>query len=226
MASRKEVFFNGGVFHIFNKTIDNRQVFTNSKVNGYFLKLLRYYRSSKADIRYSYFRKMLPQLRKLKEIELANNHYFKVNILAFCLMPNHFHLLLKQKEAEGIVRFLSDISNALTRYHNELNRRKGPIFLPQFKSKKIENRSQLIHVSRYIHLNPYSSGLINSMKNLDDYELCSFREYQENYPELICNTSILLDEFNGKKKNYRTFVYNNAEYQRTLEQIKHVNQWL
>src|SRR3989338_11621833 len=114
-------------------------------------------------------------------------------------MPNHFHLLLKQKKEDGITRFMSDTVNSLTRFFNILHERKGPVFLPQFRSRQIHTREQLIHISRYQHLNPYSSRIVNTKEELLNYPFSSFNEYSEKKFTNLCNTEIILKEFNYKK---------------------------
>src|SRR5205823_11981573 len=110
---------------------------------------------------------------------LSDPNTFRVEILCFCIMPNHWHLLVRQKVDRGISKFLSDAINSLTRYYNILHERSGPFFLPRFKSVAIRSEEQLIHVSRYIHLNPYSSGIINNFEDLINYPWSSFRGYMQ-----------------------------------------------
>lgn len=119
---------------------------------------------------------------------------------------------------------MSDILNSITRYYNVLHKRKGPLFLPQFRSQVILSREQLIHVSRYIHLNPYSSGLVNQLHELESYPLSSFREYLTD--ENICNCEIVLSQMQDRAEAYRKFVLDNADYQKTLEYCKHVDNFL
>ena len=226
MPSRRDIFVNGNIYHIFNKTIDNITVFNNIGIFNLFLELFKYYRLQKAVIRYSHFLKLNPEIKATKEKKLANEDFFKVNILAYCLMPNNFHLLLKQTLDEGIIRFVSDIINSLTRSFNLFHNRKGPLFLPQFRSRRIVSREQLIHVSRYIHLNPYSSKVVRKIEDLEKYRHSSLNEYFNKRKDNLCNTQIVLDEFVSDKDAYKKFVFNNADYQRNLEFLKHAEKWI
>ncbi|MDO8497477.1 MAG: transposase [bacterium] len=223
MPSRRDIFTNSEVYHIYNKTPDSKIIFDQPAISHRFFDLMRYYRSSKSDIRYSKFVLLPSQIREYKEKEINDSRYFKVDILAYCLMPNHFHILIKQKKDSGVIRFMSDILNAITRYYNILYGRKGQLFLTQFRSRHIVTREQLIHVSRYIHLNPYSSGLITKIEELCHYPLSSFFEYT--LKKTLCNTDIILSQFNDDKETYTKFVFNNADYQRTLDWIKHAEKW-
>ncbi|MBI4226476.1 transposase [Candidatus Roizmanbacteria bacterium] len=226
MPSRRDIFINGGIYHIFNKTIDHKKIFIERKIGFLFLDLFRYYRSSKADIRYSHFKRLPDNLRKEKEKQIKFEKYFKVDILGYNLMPNHFHLLLEQKLDKGIIRFMSDNLNSLTRFFNILNDRKGPIFLPQFRSRHIQNKEQLKHTLRYMDLNQYSAQLVKKLEDLEKYEFSSFREYLHPSKNNICNTEEVLRLFGGSSEKYKKFVFDNAEYQKTLELIKYLSKWL
>lgn len=134
-------------------------------------------------------------------------------------MPNHFHFLLKQENEVGISKYLSDFQNSYTRYFNINHNRTGPLFMDQFKAVRIESEQQLIHVSRYIHLNPYSGFLTKNLTELENYPWSSFKNYllQENLAEY----KIILDLFSSKDK-YKSFVLDQADYQRKLKRIEHL----
>ena len=226
MPSRKDIFRNGSIYHIFNKTIDRRLIFEDDRISDLFLKLLRYYRSTKSIIRYSHFNELKGEFRVNFEKQILIPEYFKIEILTFCLMPNHFHLLLKQKKEDGIIRFMSDTVNSVTRFFNILHERKGPVFLPQFRSRQIHTRELLIHVSRYQHLNPFSSGIVKNINDLLTYPLSSFNEYSNTKFTSLCNTDIILKEFNYGKTKYQEFVISNAEHQKMLESVKYIEKWM
>ena len=181
--------------------------------------------TASANIRYSYFVKLDNELREIKEKEIQISKYFKVSILAYSLMPNHFHILLKQTYEKGVIRFVADILNSLTRYFNSANQRKGPVFIPQFKSRMIVSREQLIHVSRYIHLNPYSGGIVKSFAELEKYKYSSLREYLFD-EKGVCDKDVIFGNFVHGIKQYRGFVWDNADYQKSLEYLKHLVKWV
>jgi len=116
---------------------------------------------------------------------------------------------------------MSNFQNSYTRYFNTKHRRKGPLFYDQFKAVRIETDEQLIHVSRYIHLNPYSSYVIKDFKNIKDYLWSSLPDYLSG-KKGICETNVILDFFKNKKE-YFEFIYNQADYQRELDRIKHLD---
>jgi putative transposase len=78
----------------------------------------------------------------------------EVEMICYCLMPNHFHFLLKQNSKDGITKFMRRISNAYVRYFNKRYNRVGALFQGKFKAALIKSDDYLLHLSRYIHLNP------------------------------------------------------------------------
>ncbi|MCX7881499.1 MAG: transposase, partial [Patescibacteria group bacterium] len=152
--------------------------------------------------------------------KLKKENNYLVKIICYCLMPNHYHLLLQQKSKEGISRFISQFQNSFTRYFNTKNKRKGHLFEGQFKAVRVETEEQLIHLSRYIHLNPFSSYVVKKIDDLYSYPYFSFKEYLD-IEKGFCDKEVIFSYFKDKKK-YEEFVVNQADYQRNLEKIKHM----
>lgn len=226
MPRRLETFSCGSSYHIFSRTIDQKLIFTGKDFSQHFLKTLTYYRSSKSSQSFSEVRK-LPRQEQLKIDKIVlYRKYFLADVLAYCLMPTHFHLLIKQLVDDGLVRFISNTLNSFTRYFNFRSHRKGPIFLPQFRSERITNEPQLIHVSRYIHLNPYSSEVVKDVTKLKDYPWSSYGEYLGSpREEHLSNSREILETFGGVRKRYQAFVEDRSDYQKSLEGLKHLNKW-
>ncbi|NTU46298.1 hypothetical protein HGA88_01595 [Candidatus Roizmanbacteria bacterium] len=220
MPYRDEPFFTYKIYHVFNKTIDKREIFTEQLLGKQFLDQLCYYRSDRATLSYSKYRKLPEHLYKSKEAEIQVKLSYRATLLAFCLMPNHFHLLLRQEKDGGIQEMLSNTVNAFTRYFNLLHERKGPIFLPRWKAVRVRTEEQLLHVSRYIHLNPTSSGLVSTFDSLLTYPFTSLREYIDSSAEARCYTKEILSLFSGSRSLYGEFVKGNIVYQRRLAKIK------
>lgn len=225
MPSRRDIFTNGNIYHIFNKTIDHKKIFTQTTNTDRFFDLIRYYRSIKSKLRYSRFKQLPDKLKKRIEEQITFEKYFKIELLAYNLMPNHFHLLVKQIKNGGIVRSITDILNAFTRYFNVKENRLGSLFLTQFKSKVMMSREQLMHTGRYIHINHYSSGIVDSLEDIVDYPYSSLKEYLAPDPNNLCNTELMLAEFNNSREQYKKFILNHADYQKNLEIIKHTIKW-
>lgn len=143
-----------------------------------------------------------------------------IDILTFCLMPNHFHFLLRQIVNDGTSKFLSNLQNSYTRYFNTKHQRTGPLFLDQFKAVRIETDEQFLHVSRYIHLNPYTSYVVKDFEGLKRYPWSSFPEYFEERAG-ICEKETILGFFKNSRA-YERFVFDQADYQRKLHTIQHL----
>lgn len=225
MQPRLEPFTNDSIYHVFNKTIDKRRIFETDKLCELFLKLITYYRSSEAKISFSLLERLEPEILEnlLKKVKLKN--FFKIEILAYCLMPTHYHLLLRQKIENGVPRFISDVLNSFTRNFNVKNERAGPIFLPKFKSVMVKSDEQLMHVSRYIHLNPFSGNLVPNLQKLESYRWSSYSSYLAKKKNSLINTKEVMHLFNFDSIRYRRFVESSADYQRTLERIKYAEKW-
>ena len=140
-----------------------------------------------------------------------------VDIISYCLMPNHFHFLLRQTRKIGITEFVSKLSNSFTKYLNIKNNRIGPLLQGDFKAVHVETNEQLIHLSRYIHLNPLV-GYVT--KDLDNYRWSSYLEYINPSNTGICDKKIILDQFKSKE-DYKQFVLDQEDYGKKLEIIKH-----
>lgn len=225
MSRRQETFVNQCFYHVFNRTIDSRPVFRDVVSCRTFIKALRYYRSLKADFSLSKLDKLDKESQRQIWQNVSDKAFFQVEILAYCLMPTHFHLILEQLRQDGVKTFLSNVANSFTRNFNLSSERKGPIFLPRFKASHIVNEEQLLHVSRYIHLNPYSGGVLSSVEELQTYEWSSFREYCTSVHNPLSSTSKILHFFGNNPGNYSQFVLDNADYQRTLERLKYAEKW-
>ena len=225
MSGRNHIFLTNNIYHIYNKTIEQKRIFADQEICKKFLDILTYYRSSQSLLRYSNFQNLSSELKIQYEKRIFDRRTFRISILSYCLMPTHFHLLIKQKQENGISFFISQILNSFTRYRNIKNERVGPIFLHPFKSKYIQTEEQLKHVSRYIDLNPFSSGIVKEKTELEYYSWSSFGQYLSPKNDSISETEFILSLFNNDRTRYKKFVLDNAEHQKTLEYCKYSERW-
>lgn len=217
---RKVVFANGEVYHTFNRGIDQRPTFTTKKEYMRALKALDLYRFSNPPLKLTKALLLEKEMERIFFLRLNKEGKKLAEIISYCLMPNHFHLLLRQKLESGISKFLSNLSNSYTRYFNTKHERLGPIFEGMFKAVRIENDRQLVHVSRYIHLNPVTSFVIKETE-LDTYPWSSLPEFLGGREGEICDKELVLDLFSSKER-YRNFVHDQIDYAKKLEAIKHL----
>lgn len=207
------------VYHVYNRGINRQPTFNTKREYQRALLAIKYYKVSDPPIRLSKFLQF--EKGRQEEVQEAINQRDRlVEIVCFCLMPNHFHFLLKQKKEKGISKFLGNLQNSYTRYFNTLNERDGSLFLDQFKAKRIETDEQLVHVSRYIHLNPYTGYVVKSLEELESYPWSSFPNYLKGDNDFL-DIELVLGMFKDAA-SYKEFVFNQADYQRRLKEIKHL----
>ncbi len=218
MPRRISPFVSNGYYHVFNRGVNKSDIYLVTRDYNQMLLSTNYYRFKNPSVKLSRLKllSVTKQSQILAELESTNNTL--VDIMSFVFMPNHFHFLLKQNVDFGVSKFISQLTNSYTRYYNTSHNRTGHLFQGQFKSVEIESEDQLIHVSRYIHLNPYVSRLI-SKKTLDSYIYSSYLNYVSTKANFVNCNEIL--NIVGSKKSYEDFVIGHADYARELEIIKH-----
>lgn len=209
MPYRNLKFENLAFYHIYNRGVDKQRIFKTKRDYERFLQTLIYYQFSGPKPKFS-------NQKRYKAKDFLNNSKI-TNLICYCLMPNHFHLLVQQIEEGGIQEFMGKLANSFTKYFNTKHNRVGPLLQGEFKAILIETDEQLLHVSRYIHLNPYVAEIT---KNLSDYPYSSFIEYINSGFSGICTTQPILQFF--QKKNYQQFVEDNQDCGLRLAQIKHL----
>ncbi len=223
MPGRKTPLVNNEIYHIFNKGIASQPTFLNKREYARAIETVRYYQNINTPVKYAKFLILSTDERRKLLGQFMKQRKWLVDIIAFCFMPNHFHFLMKQLVDNGISKFMSNFTNSYTRYFNTKHDRNGPLFTGKFKSVRIETEEQLIHTSRYIHLNPLTSYIVKTTEDLEKYPYSSFLEYMEINTAGLCNKDILLPFFKDKDA-YKNFVFDNRDYQRELNKIKHLLQ--
>ncbi len=182
MAMRRVPFQIGEWFHCYNRGIEKRVVFESEDDSERFLQLL--YLSNSTN---PFHRSNLSQ-RATDEIISLPRKGALISIGAYCLMPNHFHLLLKEITEGGIVRFMQKLGTAYTMYFNTKNDRIGNLFVKPFRSRHVGEDRYFQHVVNYIHCNPaevfepgWKRGVVKNMdhleKHLRAYRYSSFADY-------------------------------------------------
>jgi putative transposase len=218
-TNRKIVFNTDSYYHIFNRGIDRRLTFIKKKDYQRTLDLLYYYQFNVIPIRYSQFCLLIDEIRQ-KHLQNMIDSGTRVEIISYCFMPNHFHLLIKQKCENGISGYMSNFVNAYTRYFNKKNQRSGVLFQGIFKAVFIESDEQLLHLTRYIHFNPVVSSLVKP-KELMHYAWSSYPDYiLEGNNQLIKQDTIA--SITAQTGNYEKFCQDQIAYGKELEKIKHL----
>lgn len=212
MNVRKEPLVNGEYYHIFSRSIAKFIIFNDMEDYGRFVELITLYRNKDFNYKYSAFKK-LQLANQVAIIDSLSKDYI-VEIVAYCIMSTHIHLLLKQTADGGITKFISRVLNSYTRYFNAKHHRAGPLWEGHFKNVLVKSDEQLLHLSRYIHLNPSSAGLV---ENPFDWQNSSLSEYTTETENSICVFKDIIDMPPAK---YKKFVLDQKSYQRDLALIK------
>lgn len=166
MVTAPRLFDSDLYYHIYNCGVEKRDIFLSERDYLRFMDTCAYYLRDQ-HISYTHFQELrLEAQQEYVNLNPKGEETLRVKIIAYCLMPNHFHFLLKPAKENGITQFLSDIANSHTRYFNTKNKRVGGLFQGTFKAKQVSSDGSCFQVSRYIHLNPAVSLRTNPYRIL------------------------------------------------------------
>lgn len=176
MPWRQTRFVEGEYYHVYNRGVNRQKIFFEAANYQFFLRRLRKY--------------LLPN---------------EAVIIAYCLMPNHYHLLVRTQSprfSEAMQAFGTSYSKAINkRFH-----RVGPLFQSRFRAIHVEDESYLLHLSRYIHLNPLQANLVTV---LEKWEYSSYLEYSGQRQGTLPDPDVILAEFPSREA-YVKFVLSAA----------------
>ena len=203
-----------------NKSIADYKIFTRDRDFERMVNLLRFFQLATPPAKFSYFISHDPYVKtdgvEARIAEFAADDDLLVQIIAYCLMPTHIHLVLKQLKDAGIAEYMRKVLNSYAKYFNTKYERKGTLWMGRFKNVRFETDEQLLHLTRYIHLNPTTAGIV---KKPQDWQHSSYQEYVSRE-----KTSHPLTEFGDliemKPRRYQSFVTDHAGYQKELALIK------
>lgn len=202
-------FSENSFHHVFNRGVEGRKIFLDEQDYNMFLYYLFIYVESIDKVLEKY--PNLPIRLNLKNLSS------EIELISYCLMPSHFHFLIKQNSKDGISKLLKQVINGYTEYFNKKYKRIGALTQGRFKAVKIENDETLIHISRYIHLNPCVAGIVDNPKQ---YAWSSYKYFLAKEANLFCKKDIILKYFQSAN-SYEEFVLNQINYGKNLENLKH-----
>lgn len=211
MARRKIILATGETYHIFNRSVHGIPIFRGKRDFEIFMESAMFYLQLNPPARFSIYRTN----REKFPLKLDQS---LVTVVNYCLMPNHFHFTLRQEQEAGIRKFIQRVSNSFAHYFSVKYKNRGPVFEGNFKAVRVETDEQLLHLSRYIHLNPTTVYLV---ERPEEYPYSSYHLYLGTVNSPFVNPSIVLHQFSSPKK-YQEFVLAQKDYQRSLEKIKHL----
>lgn len=184
-------------YHVYARGVSQQAIFLDDKDHKVFLTMFKRHLSNE------------PAKDKTGRIY----HHFKgeVDLLAFCLMPNHFHLMFYQYQEGSIARLMQGVMSGYSRYFNKKYQRSGPLFESRYKAAHISNELHLMHISRYIHLNP---------KQWRTWQWSSLPYYRDELHAEWVDPTMVLEMFSSQAA-YIDYVADYEESKETLDSIKH-----
>jgi putative transposase len=185
-------------YHIYNRGVNKDKIFLDERDYATFLSLIKRYLGTEASRRQNY--------------QFYPNYYGAVELLAYCLMPNHFHLFIYQIETSAMTNFMKSLSVAYCMYFNRRYKRVGPVFQQRYKAVRIIDDSQLLHITRYMHMNP---------EDYRDYEWSSLGYYLSHRSADWLRPKRMLELFNND--SYADFL---GEYEDRRAELKDTKEQL
>ena len=134
-------------YHIYNRGVERRRIFIDQQDYSVFLSYLKFYLLTPVQNG-----PKVPPSHKLK------NYFGGITLLCYCLMPNHFHLLIHQRSEADMTEFMRSLLTRYSMYFNRKYQRVGSLFQGRYKAVKVTSEQQLVYLSHYIHRNPHPSG--------------------------------------------------------------------
>lgn len=187
MPYRGDIFTQGQYYHIYNRGAGKAKIFFNNGNYQYLLKLMK-----------EYYQK------------------YGATIIAYCLMPNHYHFLLRQESDWPLSRFMQVLFNSYVQALNLQQGRTGTLFEGRFKHRCVDKSEYLIVLCRYIHRNPVRAGLVSEP---EDWMYSDYREWIGVRDSELVDTEFVRDHFTSAEE-YIKFVNDVEDEKKSYEKIK------
>src|SRR3989338_4218198 len=216
MASLARNFNLSFCYHIYNCGVGKTKTYISSNDYERFLETVVYY-LRKQKMPFSQFTDLKNEDEEnyLEKNPITSDNR-RLHILAYCLMPNHFHFLISPESPGGISSFMADVCNSYTKYFNIKNRRIGSLFQGTFKSKLIGDAESFLQVSRYIHLNPILSKKLNWESPLESYPYSSYFNWITNQDNKIVSLEVVRKFIEYNPSSNRSFVMSKLDQEPCL----------
>ena len=207
----------GQIYHVFNASMANFTIFRSDSDFDRMMALIQYYQVARPARKFSEYIKSFSSKEYVPITYLSRSDCTKlVEIISYCIMPMHPHMILYPLKENAISIFMSNVLNSYTRYFNIKYDRKGPLWEGRSKKVLVKTDEQLLHLTRYVHLNPVTAYLVDKP---EDWTYSSYNEYVGciSTTKRICAYDNLL---NIDPILYKEFVYGGIESQRALAKAK------
>jgi len=197
----------GECYHIFNRGVNKQLIFHDNIDRTRFLFIVLYFqspvvlqnisRSVKSFVKHSVF-----NIDKETEQKIIKDKF--IELISFCLMPNHFHFIIKEVKENGIAKYMQRVLNSYTKYYNTRYNKSGHLFQGPYKAVHVEDNKQLLHLSSYIHRNPRE--LKEWFNKESNYQWSSYQDFvNKNRFEKLLVFDIISEQFKSKNE-YNEFV--------------------
>ncbi|PIS15180.1 hypothetical protein COT63_01315 [Candidatus Shapirobacteria bacterium CG09_land_8_20_14_0_10_38_17] len=198
-------------YHIYNRGVNKGSIFLDKQDYSVFLFYLKEYLTERDEenlhLRLVDHNLSYRERERINKLLALNNFSDEISLLSYCLMPNHFHFLLKQGSSESIALFMNSFATRYTMYFNRKYKRIGPLYQGVYKAVLVNSDEQLLYLSLYIHRQALASQGVTS----GDWKIkqpCSFLEYLGKRKTKWIKTNDILAYFPGKDLygSYKKFV--------------------
>lgn len=195
-------FLTDEYYHVYNRGVDKRKIFLG----------------------FGHYRRLCLTIKRILDTGSATPRLIsrqglalksKIEIIAYCLMPNHYHFLLRQHSERGITEFMHKLDTSYTMFFNLNQKRTGRLFEYTFKAKHVPTDELFLHVARYIHLNPVITGIVETV---DLWPWSSYLSTIGKRTDDICSGERILAYFPAadSRRRYELFVKDQRVYAQLL----------
>jgi REP element-mobilizing transposase RayT len=164
--------FAGHYYHVYNRGVSRKSIFLNAENYRFLVRRAKQY---------------LP--------------LYDLKVIAYCLMPNHYHFLLRPETDHSLSPFIQRLFNSYTQAFNRQQQRKGTLFEGRVKSKLVDKDDYLLHLTRYIHLNPVEAGLVS---HPGDWLYSNYLEWIGKRDSELCDPQFI-ENFFSTPSDYEAF---------------------
>jgi len=200
---RKVNFVTGEFYHIYNRGVDKRTIFSDTYDMKRFFQSMEEFNVEKA-IGSIYENSFIKKDPKSPPAQLGSESSKLVNFVCYCLNPNHYHFILEQVSENGIEKFMHRLGTGYTKYFNNKHKRSGSLFQNIFKSSHVDSNEYLLHSSTYVNLN-------DRVHKIDEgLSWSSWNEYIGSSLSDFCKKDIILGQFNNRDE-YKIFAESSLE---------------
>jgi REP element-mobilizing transposase RayT len=187
MAKRNVKFLKGKYFHIYNRGANKKKIFFEEENYIYLLKKLKYYSKK-----------------------------YEFSVIAYCLMPNHYHFVLRQDGDTALNIPIAFLFNGYTKAVNKKYNRTGTMFEGPFKSVEVEDVNYLLELCRYIHRNPVDDGLVDQ---IEDWKFSNYLEWTGKRNGSLVDLKLRNKYFTDESK-YESYVLNYKSIKRAVRGLR------